>query len=350
MDGFNIYSDLVSQNIEEQNEAINKVQEEILEKTNSLQSRAEKAVEEIGSGVLLKEGLGRAISYVGSRIGGTAGKVVSDAASDYAQGGVPKVIEGLTTKGIQAAKNLATKALNEDAGDVIQMDPLAELETPIEGSANPTFIGENADVEDELTGFGEEAGEEGAEVAPEFVPPTNEAISAAADLEDGLTDEISTSMFDNVVSTGEDVVQTGEDPIAAATAAASSAGEDALNAASAAASSAVEDASGAVSSAISAVGSGIEDAGIAATSALSDAAAAAAAAASGAVSGVSAAAAGGVATALEAGGAALDATGVGAIAGVVLGIGGVLASVFAPGMNETQDIPPLPNFSYQIGV
>ena len=339
MDGFNIYSDLVSQNIAEQNEAINKVQEEILEKTNSLQSRAEKAVEEIGSGVLLKEGLSRAISYVGSRIGGTAGKIVSDAASDYAEGGSNKLIQGLATKGIQAAKNLATKALTEDAGDdVIQMEPLGELQTPIEGSANPTFVGENADVEDELTGFGEEAGE-GAEVAPEFVPPSSSAIQAAADLEDGLSDEVSTSMFDNVAQGSEDAIQ-----------AVSEAGEDAAAAVSSAASSAVEDASGAVSSAISAVGSGIEDAGIAATSALSDAAAAAAAAASGAVSGVSAAAAGGVATALEAGGAALDATGVGAIAGVVLGIGGVLASVFAPGMNETQDIPPLPNFSYQIGV
>ena len=54
-------------------------------------------------------------------------------------------------------------------------------------------------------------------------------------------------------------------------------------------------------------------------------------------------------TALETAGVALDATGVGAVLGVALGIGGVLASIFAPSDDNEEAIPPPPNVSYSIG-
>jgi len=56
-----------------------------------------------------------------------------------------------------------------------------------------------------------------------------------------------------------------------------------------------------------------------------------------------------VPTALETAGVALDATGVGAVVGVALGIGGVLASIFAPSDDNEEAIPPPPNVSYSIG-
>jgi hypothetical protein len=57
-----------------------------------------------------------------------------------------------------------------------------------------------------------------------------------------------------------------------------------------------------------------------------------------------------VPTALETAGVALDSTGIGAIVGVVLGIGGILASIFAPSSsNKEEAIPPPPNVSYTIG-
>ena len=61
--------------------------------------------------------------------------------------------------------------------------------------------------------------------------------------------------------------------------------------------------------------------------------------------GEDAAVAGGLATA----GAALDATGIGSVVGVVLGIGGLLASIFAPSSESDPVLPPPPNFSYQAG-
>lgn len=369
MDGFNIYSDLVNQNIQDQNEAINKVQLELLEKSNSLQSRAEKAVEEIGSGVLLKEGLGRAITYVGSRIGGTAGKVVSDAASDYAEGGVPKVIEGLTTKGVQAAKTIATKAISkvgqelgeEGEDNVIQMEPLGELQTPIEGSANPTFVGEDADVVDELSGFGEQTAEETTAdtVIPQIQAPTASAIQSAADVEDGLIpqeEEISTQAFDAnvpfpevepgydayIASQASNIAEDTSENIAAA---ASQVAEDTI----ASGTTALENVASTASSAIAAGSSAVEDAGIAAASALDSAATTAASAVSSTVSSAVSAGTTAAASALETTGAALDASGVGAIVGIALGVGGILASIFAPGMDSQPDLPPLPNFSYQIG-
>ena len=51
------------------------------------------------------------------------------------EGGVPKVIQGLTTKAVNAGTKAISKTVQEvvgdDDADVIQMEPLGELETPI---------------------------------------------------------------------------------------------------------------------------------------------------------------------------------------------------------------------------
>jgi hypothetical protein len=352
MDNYNIYGDLVSQRLTEQNDDINKAQMEMMEKANSIQSRGEKALEEISSAVLLKESLGTAIKYGASKLGSTASKVVSDAVDDYSEGGIPKVVQGLTTKAVNAGTKAVSKASQEvvgdDADDVIQMEPLGELETPIEGSANPTFVGEDADVVDELSGFGDEAVSGAAVQAP-----TDEAIQAAADVEDGLIPEEEASVVSASQAlpefTGAPIMQTlqGDESIPEAEIA--DAGEqvadDSSDAIIASTSALVENTADDAASAVSAAASTAADAAADATATAASAAADAAASAGSAVAGAGADAA---AAGLEVAGAVADSTGIGAVVGVGLAIGGVLASIFAT-PDDTPTLPPIPNFSYTIG-
>ena len=350
MDNYNIYGDLVSQRLTEQNDDINKAQMEMMEKANSIQSRGEKALEEISSAVLLKESLGTAIKYGASKLGSTASKVVSDAADDYMEGGIPKVIQGLTTKAVNAGTKAASKAVQEvvgdDADDVIQMEPLGELETPIEGSGNPTFVGENADVVDELSGFGEESG---AASGASVQAPTPEAIQAAADVEDGLISQEGASVVPASQAlpefTGTPIMETlqGDESIPEAEIA--DAGEqvadDSSDAIIASTSALVENTVDDTAAAVSAAA----DTGADAAASAAAAAASTAADAGGAVAGAGADAA---AAGLEVAGAVADSTGIGAIVGVGLAIGGVLASIFAV-PDDKPTLPPIPNFSYTIG-
>lgn len=360
MDNYNIYGDLVSQRLTEQNDDINKAQMEMMEKANSIQSRGEKALEEISSAVLLKESLGTAIKYGASKLGSTASKVVSDAVDDYSEGGIPKVVQGLTTKAVNAGAKAVSKASQEvvgdDADNVIQMEPLGELETPIEGSANPMFVGEDADVVDELSGFGDEAVSGAAVQAP-----TDEAIQAAADVEDGLIPEEEASVVpasqalpeftgapimqtlqgDDSIPEAEIADDTGEDIADAGEQVADDSSDAIIASTSALVENTADDAASAVSAAASTAADAAADAGAATASAAADAAASAGSAVAGA--GADAAAAG-----LEVAGAVADSTGIGAIVGVGLAIGGVLASIFAT-PDDTPTLPPIPNFSYTIG-
>lgn len=159
------------------------------------------------------------------------------------------------------------------------------------------------------------------------------AVDSAIDEASGAVDsaiDTASGALDSAVDTASGAVDSAVDT---ASGLVSSTIDTAVNTATNVASSAVDTATNLVSSAVntatSAVGSAVDSASTAVSSAVG--------------AGTDAVAGG-----LETAGVALDASGIGAIAGVVLGIGGVLASIFGGG-SSTDELPPPSNFSYQTG-
>jgi len=247
-------------------------------------------------------------------------KGLSKAVTDYQEGGVQKVIQGGITRGLQGGKQVTQQATEltdmskmkkptddedeeEDApADEEDINPAEEdVDDLPEGTIQMEELGELADAGDE--------GAEGAELASTVAFGPQRALTAgfpkaAFDSEAVAAEEEADSVEQTFTSTataaGEDVAEQGGEDLAAA------AGADAADAAA---------------SAASALGSAV-------TGDVTSAA---------------------VATGLETAGLALDSTGVGAVVGVALGIGGVLASIFAPSDDNEESIPPPPNVSYSIG-
>lgn len=266
---------------------------------------------------------------------------------------------------------------------------------------NPEFEGEDVDVEPTEM---EETALRPSTTPRDFSAPSDDAIQQAFGVEEGDLDQVGASPFsvkpafdpnvpfpevedgyDDYIASlnaglneGENVLDTAGGDIDSAIDTASGAVDSAIDEASGLVSSTIDTASGALDSATSAVGSAIDDASGVVSSTIDTAVDTATNVASSAVdtatnlvssavntatttvgsavdsasTAVSSAVGAGtdaVAGGLETAGVALDATGVGAIAGVVLGIGGVLASIFGGGSSSDEELPPPSNFSYQTG-
>ena len=314
------YANLLQERFQEHQGDVDKAQMDLQEQQGGLKDRAIKAGEEISSAVFMKEGISNTLKYAGSKLEQMGLKGLSKAVTDYQEGGVQKVIQGGIERGLQGGKQVTQQATEmkdmskmkkptdeedeeEDApADEEDINPAEEdVDDLPEGTIQMEELGELADAGDE--------GAEGAELASNVAFGPARALTAgfpkaAFDSEAVAAEEEADSVEQTFTSTataaGEDVAEQGGEDLAAA-------GTDAADAAAASAASALGSAvTGDVTSAV-------------------------------------------VATGLEAGGVALDSTGIGAVVGVALGIGGVLASIFAPSDDNEESIPPPPNVSYSIG-
>jgi len=305
------YANALQNSISAHQEAIQSASEDLMKNANNLPNK----IKEVGIGI-------------GSKIlGDAAGKLVGNVV-----GGVQKALSQGVTKASQAAtkvvqtatnKVLQQTGLDEEAGDAGDADNAITA-----NEQNPLFD-PDADVEEPAF---EEAPVETPEYTPNLAqPPTAESIQAAGELEEGDAPEEASSLFDNVANVAE---QVGEEGANIGT----DLGTTALTTATDLGTSALTTATDLGTSAINAVGSGIASA----SQAVSDVGTAVAGAATGVGEDVAA-------TGLATAGVALDATGIGSVVGVLLGIGGILASIFAPSSDDEPTLPPPPNFSYQAG-
>ena len=316
------YANALQNSISAHQEAIQSASEDLMKNANNLPNK----IKEVGIGI-------------GSKIlGDAAGKLVGNVV-----GGVQKALSQGVTKASQAAtkvvqtatnKVLQQTGLDEEAGDAGDADNAITA-----NEQNPLFD-PDADVEEPAF---EEAPVETPEYTPNLAqPPTAESIQAAGELEEGDAPEEASSLFDNVANVaeqvGEEGANIGTDLGTTALTTATDLGTTALTTATDLGTSALTTATDLGTSAINAVGSGIASA----SQAVSDVGTAVAGAATGVGEDVAA-------TGLATAGVALDATGIGSVVGVLLGIGGILASIFAPSSDDEPTLPPPPNFSYQAG-
>jgi hypothetical protein len=314
------YANLLQERFQEHQGDVDKAQMDLQEQQGGLKDRAIKAGEEISSAVFMKEGISNTLKYAGSKLEQMGLKGLSKAVTDYQEGGVQKVIQGGITRGLQGGKQVTQQATElkdmskmkkptddedeeEDApADEEDINPAEEdVDNLPEGTIQMEELGELADAGDE--------GAEGAELASTVAFGPARALTAGfpkAAFDSGAvaaeeeSDAVQQTFTSTATAAGEDVAEQGGEDLAAA-------GADAADAAAASAASALGSAvTGDVTSAV-------------------------------------------VATGLETAGAALDSTGIGAVVGVALGIGGVLASIFAPSDDNEESIPPPPNVSYTIG-
>ena len=314
------YANLLQERFQEHQGDVDKAQMDLQEQQGGLKDRAIKAGEEISSAVFMKEGISNTLKYAGSKLEQMGLKGLSKAVTDYQEGGVQKVIQGGITRGLQGGKQVTQQATEltdmskmkkptddedeeEDApADEEDINPAEEdVDDLPEGTIQMEELGELADAGDE--------GAEGAEVASTvaFGPARaltagfpKSAFDSGAVAAEQEADSVEQTFTSTAAAAGEDVAEEGGEDLAAA------AGADAADAAASAASALGSAVTGDVTSAV--VGTGLEAAGL-----------------------------------------ALDSTGVGAVVGVALGIGGVLASIFAPSDDNEESIPPPPNVSYSIG-
>ncbi len=315
------YANLLQERFQEHQGDVDKAQMDLQEQQGGLKDRAIKAGEEISSAVFMKEGISNTLKYAGSKLEQMGLKGLSKAVTDYQEGGVQKVIQGGITRGLQGGKQVTQQATEltdmskmkkptddedeeEDApADEEDINPAEEdVDDLPEGTIQMEELGELADAGDEAA--------EGAELASTvaFEPARaltagfpKSAFDSGAVAAEEEADSVQQTFTSTAAAAGEDVAEEGGEDLAAA------AGADAADAAAA--------------SAASALGSAV-------TGDVTSAA---------------------VATGLETAGLALDSTGIGAVVGVALGIGGVLASIFAPSDDNEESIPPPPNVSYSIG-
>ncbi len=315
------YANLLQERFQEHQGDVDKAQMDLQEQQGGLKDRAIKAGEEISSAVFMKEGISNTLKYAGSKLEQMGLKGLSKAVTDYQEGGVQKVIQGGITRGLQGGKQVTQQAT--ELTDMSKMkkptdDENEEEEAPAdEEDINPA----EEDVDDlpegtiQMEELGElaDAGDEGAEGA-------ELASTVAFGPQRALTAGFPKAAFDSGAVAAEEESDAVEQTF---TSTAETAGEDVADAAGdAVATSAAADAADvAASSAATALGSAV-------TGDVTSAA---------------------VATGLETAGLALDSTGIGAVVGVALGIGGVLASIFAPSDDNEESIPPPPNVSYSIG-
>lgn len=310
------YANLLQERFQEHQGDVDKAQMDLQEQQGGLKDRALKAGEEISSAVFMKEGISNTLKYAGSKLEQMGLKGLSKAVTDYQEGGVQKVIQGGITRGLQGTKQVTQQATeltdmskmkkptdDEDEEEDVPADeedvnPAEEdVDDLPEGTIQMEELGELADAGDE--------GAEGAELASTVAFGPARALTAGfpkAAFDSGAVaaeeeaDSVQQTFTSTATSAGEDVAEQGGEDLAAA------AGADAADAAAALGSAVTGDVTSAV------VGTGLEAAGL-----------------------------------------ALDSTGVGAVVGVALGIGGVLASIFAPSDDNEESIPPPPNVSYSIG-
>ncbi len=315
------YANLLQERFQEHQSDVDKAQMDLQEQQGGLKDRAIKAGEEISSAVFMKEGISNTLKYAGSKLEQMGLKGLSKAVTDYQEGGVQKVIQGGITRGLQGGKQVTQQATEltdmskmkkptddedeeEDApADEEDINPAEEdVDDLPEGTIQMEELGELADAGDE--------GAEGAELASTVAYGPARALTAG----------FPKAAFDSGAVAAEEESDAVEQTF---TSTAETAGEDVADAAGdAVATSAAADAADvAASSAATALGSAV-------TGDVTSAA---------------------VATGLETAGLALDSTGIGAVVGVALGIGGVLASIFAPSDDNEESIPPPPNVSYSIG-
>ena len=320
------YANALQASLGQHQEDLQKAQEAILgEGANQLKEKALGVASAVGT-KFLTDGTANILKYGSAKLSQMGLKGASQALEDYQSGGITKMTGGVIQRSLGTGKDLT---------EPIEAEPTEPIEANLQ---NPLFDPE-ADVEPPA--FEETAPSPATQApAPEFQAPSNEAITQAGQVEEGITDQVEAPAFDNAEymatqNAMSEVADEGSDAVSGAVDSATSAVSGAVDDATSAVGDAV---SGAVDSATDAVSGAIGDA----TTAIGDTV-------SGVV-GTATTAIEGTAGALEATGLALDATGVGSVVGVVLGIGGILASIFGGGSSDSStELPPPPNFSYQAG-
>jgi len=325
------YANALQASLGQHQEDLQKAQEDMLGGANQLKEKALGVASAVGS-KFLTDGTANLLKYGSAKLSRMGLKGASQALEDYQSGGITKMTGGVIQRSLGVGKDLT--------------EPIEGEGTTIEANAQNPLFDPEADVEP--PSFEETAPSPTTQVsAPEFQAPSNEAITQAGQVEEGVASQVETPAFDANVPFPE--VEPGYAEYMASQNAIADEGSDVVDATDAGSdvvSGAVDDAtnvvSGAVSDATNVVSGAVSDATSAVSSAVGDASTAI-------TSGVSTAVEG-TAGALEGAGLALDATGVGSIVGVALGIGGILASIFGGGdSDKSAELPPPPNFSFQAG-
>ena len=323
------YANALQASLGQHQEDLQQAQEAILGDANQLKEKALGVVSAVGT-KFLTDGTANLLKYGSAKLSQMGLKGASQALEDYQSGGITKMTGGVIQRSLGTGKDLT---------EPIETEPTEPIEANLQ---NPLFDPE-ADVEPPT--FEETAPSPATQATPaEFQAPSNEAITQAGQVEEGITDQVEAPAFDANVPFPE--VEPGYAEYMASQNAMNEVADEGSNAVS----GAVDDATSAVGNAVSGA---VDDATNIVSGAVGDATTAIGDTVSGAVGTASSAVTGaveGTAGALEATGLALDATGVGSIVGVALGIGGILASVFGGGSSDSSsELPPPPNFSYQAG-
>jgi len=335
------YANALQASLGQHQEDLQKAQEDMLGGANQLKEKALGVASAVGSR-FLTDGTANLLKYGSAKLSQMGLKGASQALEDYQSGGITKMTGGVIQRSLGVGKDLTEPIEGEGT----------EEGTTIEANAQNPLFDPEADVEP--PSFEETAPSPTTQVsAPEFQAPSNEAITQAGQVEEGVASQVETPAFDANVPFPE--VEPGYAEYMASQNAIADEGSDVVDATDAGSdvvSGAVDDAtnvvSGAVSDATNVVSGAVSDATSAVSSAVGDATGAIGDASTAITSGVSTAVEG-TAGALEGVGLALDATGIGSVVGVALGIGGVLASIFGGGDSEKTELPPPPNFSFQAG-
>jgi hypothetical protein len=322
------YANALQASLGQHQEDLQKAQEDMLGGANQLKEKALGVASAVGS-KFLTDGTANLLKYGSAKLSRMGLKGASQALEDYQSGGITKMTGGVIQRSLGTGKDLTEPIEGEGT-------------EPIEANAQNPLFDPEADVEP--PSFEETAPSPATQATPaEFQAPSNEAITQAGQVEEGVASQVETPAFDANVPFPE--VEPGYAEYMASQNAitdASSEVADATDAGSDVVSGAVDDATDAIGNVVSDttdLASGIVGD---ATSAVSGAVGDASTAVSGAIEGTTGA--------LEATGLALDSTGVGAVVGVALGIGGILASIFGGGdSDKSAELPPPPNFSFQAG-
>lgn len=329
------YANALQASLGQHQEDLQKAQESMLGGANQLKEKAIGVASAVGT-KFLTDGTANLLKYGSAKLSQMGLKGASQALEDYQSGGITKMTGGVIQRSLGVGKDL-TEPIEGEATE------------PIEANAQNPLFDPEADVEPPA--FEETAVSPATEATPaEFQAPTNEAITQAGQVEEGVADQVETPAFDaNVpfpeVEPGYAEYMASQNAATNASSEVADAGSNAVDDASNMVSGAVDDASNLVSGAVDDATNVVSGAVGDATTAVGDVVSGGISSATGAVSGAVEGAAG----ALEATGLALDATGVGSIVGVALGVGGILASIFAGGSDSAPELPPPPNFSYQAG-
>ena len=321
------YANALQASLGQHQEDLQKAQEDMLGGANQLKEKALGVASAVGS-KFLTDGTANLLKYGSAKLSRMGLKGASQALEDYQSGGITKMTGGVIQRSLGVGKDLTEPIEGEGT----------EEGTTIEANAQNPLFDPEADVEP--PSFEETAPSPATQATPaEFQAPSNEAITQAGQVEEGVASQVETPAFDANVPFPE--VEPGYAEYMAS-----------QNAITDASSEVADAGSNVVSDATDAIGNTVSDATDLASGVVGDATDLA----SGAIGDASTAITSGVSTAiegttgaLEGVGLALDSTGVGAVVGVALGIGGVLASIFGGGSDKSAELPPPPNFSFQSG-